>query len=151
MTTSSTATRGGSRTVGARRAGYVVAALVNGLLLLLTNTWPGWEAVSVLTSDTPRVLGLVNASLIAGLAANLVYLVRDPPWLRALGDLVTTSIGLAALVRIWQVFPIEVDGGWRLVARLLLALGVFGSVVGIISALVRWTRCVRGRTGAAAS
>ena len=150
MTTTSTATRAERRTAGARRAGYVVAALVNALLLALTNTWPGWDAVPVLTGDTPRVLGLVNASLVASVVANLVYLLRDPPWLRAVGDLVTTSIGLAALVRIWQVFPFEVEDGWRLVIRLLLALGAVGSVIGIASALVRWTRCASGRTGDAA-
>jgi hypothetical protein len=47
------------------------------------------------------VLGLVNLSLAAGLVANLVYLVGDAPVVKSPGDLVTTGIGLAVLVRIW--------------------------------------------------
>jgi hypothetical protein len=34
-----------------------------------------------LTSAITHVLGLVNLSLAAGLAVNLVYLAYDPPWL----------------------------------------------------------------------
>ena len=37
-----------------------------------------------LTSDTAQVLMLVNLCLAAGIAANLVYLAYDPPWLKSL-------------------------------------------------------------------
>ena len=130
-------------TPAARRAGYVVAVVVNAAMLYLVNRWPGWEAVPFLTDTTVLVIGLVNASLVVGVVANLVYLVADPPRLRALGDLVTTSVGLAAIVRIWQVFPFDVTGTpWEAVLRVLLALAAFGSGVGIIVALVG---VVRGR------
>jgi hypothetical protein len=122
-----------------RRLGYLIGAVVNGLLIYLLNVSPGWQVVPFLTDETPQVLGLVNASLVAGLAANLVYLVRDPRWLRALGDLVTTAIGLAAMVRIWQVFPVQFEdpgSPWETVARVLLAVGIAGSAIAIVAALV---------------
>ena len=65
-------------TVGARRFGYVVAVLVNAAMLYAVNRWPGWEVLPFLTADLVLVLGLVNASIVVNLAANLVYLVRDP-------------------------------------------------------------------------
>ena len=80
----------------ARRFGYLVAVLVNGGLLYAANVWPGWEAVPFLTSETHQVLGLVNASILVSAAVNLVYLVTNPRWLRALGDVVTTGVGIAA-------------------------------------------------------
>src|SRR5436190_9702285 len=43
-----------------RRAGYVVGAVVNGMLLLAVNVWPGWQVVPFLTAQTSQVLGLVN-------------------------------------------------------------------------------------------
>ena len=87
---------------GARRAGYVVAAVVNAVML---------------------------------------YLVADPPRLRALGDLVTTGVGLAAIVRVWQVFPFDLGGTpWEVVVRVLLVVAMFGSGVAIIVALVRLVR-----------
>lgn len=129
----------------ARRTGYLVAAAVNAVLLYLLNQSPGWEAVPFLTAQTPQVLPLVNASMAAGLVANLVYLFADPPRLRALGDLVTTGIGLAAMVKIWQVFPFSFDKGgipWETVFRVALAVGIVGSAIAIVAALVA---LVRGR------
>ncbi|HEY7719895.1 MAG TPA: hypothetical protein VH915_14125, partial [Pedococcus sp.] len=122
-----------------RRLGYLVAVAVNGVLVYLLNVSPGWQAVPFLTDETPQVLGVVNASLLAGVVANLIYLVRDPRWLRAVGDLVTTAIGLAAMVRIWQVFPLQFEEQgvpWETIARVLLAIGIVGSAIAIVAALV---------------
>ena len=70
---------------------------------------------------------------------------RDPAWLRAVGDIVTTGVGLAALVRLWQVFPVDftvtaVD--LDLVARWVLVLGIVGSVIGIVAAAARLVRAL---------
>jgi len=126
-----------------RRAGYVVAALLNAAMLYAVHAWPGWEALPFLTEETPQVLGLVTASIVAGLLANIVYLVSDPAWLRTLGDLVTTSIGLAALIVIWQVFPFDFTAysfDWELVARVLLVVGIVGSAIGILVAAGKLVR-----------
>ena len=125
--------------LGARRAGYVVAAIFNAAVLYAVNRWPGWDAVPFLTSETTLVLGLVNASILVSLGVNLVYLVRDPSWLRSVGDVVTTAVGLAAMVRIWQVFPLDFGDSavdWALVARILLLVGIGGSIIAIIVQLV---------------
>lgn len=129
----------------ARRFGYLVAVLVNGGLLYAANVWPGWEAVPFLTSETHQVLGLVNASILVSAAVNLVYLVTDPRWLRALGDVVTTGVGIAALVRIRAVFPFtftDTTLDWTLVANVLLVVGIVGSAIGIVAALVAFVRSV---------
>ncbi|MBF6177258.1 Uncharacterised protein [Nocardia otitidiscaviarum] len=129
----------------ARRAGYVVAALCNAVLLYAIHAWPGWDALPFLTEDTPRVLWLVTASLIAGLITSVVYLPADPPWLKSLGDLVTTGIGLAATIRVWQVFPFDFGSAtfdWALVFRILLAIAIAGAVVGMIVQLFTFLRAV---------
>lgn len=120
--------------VATRRVGYVVTVVCDATLLYLINVWPGWKAVSFLTEDTHQVLGLVNLSLAAGLVANLVYLAQDAPLLKALGDLVTTGIGLAVLARIWQVFPFDFTGwsvDWSWLVRVVLGVGIVGSLIGI--------------------
>ncbi len=131
------------RSGATRRVGYVLAALCDATLLYLVNVWPGWQAVSFLTEDTRQVLGLVNLSLAVGLVANLVYLAKDGPRLKALGDVVTTGIGLVVLVRIWQVFPFDFAGwstDWSWLVRVLLGVGIVGSVIGIA---VRFISLVR--------
>lgn len=124
----------------ARRAGYLVAAAVNLVLLYLVLVWPGWEALSVLTDSFSQVVGLLSASLLVGAAANLVYLVADPPRVRAAGQLVVSAFSLAATVRLLQVFPFDFSG-WSFdptwLVRLLLWVAVVGTVVGMVTELVR--------------
>jgi hypothetical protein len=131
--------------VGARRAGYVIAVLLNAALLVLVNRWPGWEALPFLTTDTRLVIAVVNASVLVNLAANLVYLARDPRWLKALGDTLTTAVGLVAMVRIWQVFPFDFGDSsvdWTLLARVALGLGIVGAAIGVIVNAVGFVKAV---------
>lgn len=135
--------------VGIRRFGYVVGALVNVVLLCLANIWPGWEAVPFLTVETLLVIGMVNASIVSNIVANAVYLVNDTPLLQALGSIVTTTIGLLALVRIWQVFPFDLGGSsvdWPVAVRVVLIVSIVGSVIAIIVAFVKLVRCLVARS-----
>lgn len=147
MSAERTATATGRRSVprqrpsrAARRFGYAVACLVNAALLYAINRWPGWEAVPFLTDRTTEVLTAVNASLVVGIVVNLVWVWADPPRVRALGDALTTLVGLVALVTVWRVFPVDLSAGWEAVARLLLVLGIVGSLIAVVTALVRLGR-----------
>jgi hypothetical protein len=126
-----------------RRVGYFAVIVVNAALLFVLNGQPGWQAVPFLTSATTQVLGLVNLSLAAGLAVNLVYLAYDPPWLKSLGDLVTAGIGLAVGIRLWQVFPFAFHGSWAWCAtavRVLLIVAIAGCCVSIVVQAVSLAR-----------
>jgi hypothetical protein len=117
----------------ARRFGYSIVVAIDVALLYLINVHPGWAAVPVLTDETVHVLPVVNASLIAGVAVALVEAGRDPPWLVALGGMITTGLGTVTVIRMWQVFPLDFGHGsldWPLLARVLLAVAVIGSVAG---------------------
>ncbi|MBO4206813.1 hypothetical protein [Micromonospora echinofusca] len=121
--------------VGARRFGYLAAITVNVVLLTLINGRPGWRAVPFLTDAAGQVVGLVNASIVAGVVVTATYLRYDAPWWRSLGDLATSVVGLAALVRLWEVFPFafpDPSVDWPLVARVVLAVSIAGTVVGIV-------------------
>ena len=87
-------------TLATRRVGYGVAMAVNAVLLYLINVSPGWDAVPFLTDGTTQVLGWVNASIVAGIVANALYVVVDRRWFRPLGERLVTLIGLTALVRL---------------------------------------------------
>jgi hypothetical protein len=121
--------------VGARRTGYAIAAAINAAIAYAINVRPGWQALPFLTEDTRQLLGLVNLSLAAGLIANLVYLAHDPPRVKAAGDLVTTGIALAVLVRVWQVFPFDFGRytfDWALLVRVLLVIAGAGAGVAVL-------------------
>jgi len=131
--------------VGDRRVGYVVAVLVNAAVLYAVNVWPGWQALPFLTEDMRLVLGLVNASMLVSIVANMVSFVADPRWLKALGDIVTTAVGIAALVRMWQVFPFDFSGSsfdWALVVRVAMGVAIGGSAIALVVAFVSFVKSV---------
>ena len=133
--------------VSSRRFGYTVATGVNVLMLCLINGAPGWEAVPFLTGGISRVLLLVNLSLAAGVLVNSVRVIYDPRWFVALGDIVSTSIGVGALVRIWQVFPFDFtaySADWALVMRVVLGFAFVGSLIGILAGIVTVLRVAAG-------
>ena len=135
------------RSAASRRLGYLIAIGVNGALLYLINESPGWRSVPFLTSDTTQVIGAVNVALAVSLAVNVVYLGYDARWLRALGDLATTSVGLAAALAIWQVFPFAFHGSaaaWSVAARILVMTGIVGSCIAIVVDVVRLARAATG-------
>jgi hypothetical protein len=133
--------------VAVRRLGYVIAVTVNAAMLYVVNVWPSWHEVPFLTPQTVDVLGIVNVSIVVGVVANVVYLAYDPRWLRSVGEIVTTGFGLAALMRVWQVFPFDFSGqsfDWAVLTRWVLGVAIFGSVVGIIVQLATLVRLAGG-------
>lgn len=127
-----------------RRDAYLTAIVVGAALLFAANIWPGWRSLPFLTSDTSRVLWLVNLSLAAGVAANLVCLAYDPPWLRLAGDLVRAGTGVAVAIRMWQVFPFGFHAVfWPMAVRVLLAVIITVSSAGIVIQFVLLARRAR--------
>ncbi|GIF02093.1 hypothetical protein [Paractinoplanes rishiriensis] len=137
----SAADAGGRKPAGNQRVGYAIAAAIHVVLLYLVNVRPGWEALPFLTAGTASLLTLFNLSLVAGLVVNVVQLFHDPPWLVAAGAVVTTGIGLAVLIRIWQVFPFDFGSApaWGTVTRVLLVVAVLGTTAGLLVHLVTLT------------
>ncbi|MCZ2839133.1 hypothetical protein [Modestobacter sp. VKM Ac-2985] len=122
------------------RIGYLVAVLVNAAGLVVLHLWPGWQEFTFLTDDTRSVLGIVDAALIVGIVVNVVLLLRSPAWPTAAGSLVTTLVSLAAMVRIWQVFPFDVSDTWETVLRVVFVLGIIGACLGVLALLVSLLR-----------
>ena len=136
--------RGRRQSAGARRAGYCLAIGFSAALLIVLNGSPGWQAIPFLTSDTDQVLWLVSLSMAAGIAANVA-----PPKIRRSSDrshLVTTGIGLAAAIRIWQVFPFALSSGWSTAVRVLLAVAIAGSCIALVVQVVSLVRWFAGHT-----
>ena len=132
----------------ARRFGFAVAAFVNLLLLYLGNIWPGWQVIPFLTGDTIEVLPWINASLAVGVAANVLNLIFDRAWLKSFGDVVTTSVGLAAMIQLWAVFPFDFGDStfpWVVIVRTLLVIAIAGSAIGIVAAVVAFVRALTRR------
>ena len=131
------------RSQAARRGGYVGSILINAVLIYLLDGHPGWRAVPFLTPATAQVIGMFTLTLAAGIAAHIVYIIADPPRLRAFGDLITLTILLVTALRIWQVFPFAFHGSmafWAVIVRILLIMGIVGMCIGLLYSLVTLVR-----------
>ena len=125
-----------------------MAAVVNAAILYAVNVWPGWQAVLFLTDDMSVVIGVVNASIVLHLVANLLYvlLIRagSGRWGRAHDR---RRNGRAA--SIWQVFPFDFSGSsidWALVVRIAVAVAIVGSAIAIVAGLVSFVKSIRRAT-----
>jgi hypothetical protein len=132
-----------SSSAAGRRAGYVVAVIVNAALLVVINVNPGWQNLSFVTDAADDVVGWVNLALAVGLVANLVYLVLDAQRVRAFGEVVVGVVGLIAAARLLQVFPFDFSGSdfpWTLLVRVVLWVAVLGSAVSVLVNVLRLFR-----------
>ena len=132
----------------ARRWGYGIAALINLIVAWGVNIWPGWDAVPFLTGGMTQVLPLVNLSLLVGFLTNLAYLVADPPWFKALGNILTAGISIAVLVRTLRVFPFDFGDSastWDPITRGILIFLIVASTLGLAVQVVQFGRLlIRG-------
>lgn len=119
----------------ARRGGYLVAAVVNLVLVWLVNQFLDWGWPPFLTGEFDDLLPILDVSLVAGALLNLVWIAADPPWLRHIGQIGLNVISLIVAVRTWQVFPFDFSdysSVWETVARVALVVGIVGLVIATI-------------------
>jgi hypothetical protein len=146
-TTDGTGRRAGRRS-GGTRAGYVVAIVINVALLVAVNNLLAWDVLPFLTDQFTRVLPLVNLSLSATIAANVIYLGYDEKWFSSLSQVVLLGISMAATVRIYRVFPFDFSGywfAWATVTRAVLILAMVGVTIAIVVETVRLTAALARR------
>ena len=104
------------------------------------NVRPGWRELPFLTESFTQVLWLINLSIIVSATVNAIYLVFDPAWFKSVAQILVLTVGLVASIRMWQVFPFDFSAysfNWAGLTRVLLALGIVGSIVAIVTELVR--------------
>jgi hypothetical protein len=124
----------------ARRFGYLVAIAAHAVMLWIAHRLLEWQWPGFLTDDFAEVLGLVSASLIAGMIVNAGFVVHDEGRFRALGDLVTAAFAFAVGLRLWNVFPFDFaayESDWSWLLRVGLAVGIGGTVIAMIVQVIR--------------
>jgi len=132
----------GDGTTG-RRVGYLVAAVLDGVLLYVVNNVLDWGWTSFLTDDFTKVLTIINVLLIASLVVNLAWIVADPVLFKSSSQIGLNAISFVVTIRLWQVFPFDLsssDFPWEMLLRTVLMVGLFGLVLGSIAELVKMAR-----------
>ncbi len=137
-------------TAGARRFGYMVAIVINVIMLVVVNNILEWGWFSFLTEDFESMIPLINISLVATILANGVYLAYDPAWFKSSSQMVLNLISLIVTIRMYQVFPFDFSASqfdWEPIVRVVIILGIVGTGLAVVVELVKATRAlVQNRT-----
>lgn len=117
---------------GARVFGDLVAIAVNLVILWILSNLLEWGWLSFLTDDFADVLPLIRLQILTTVGVHLFLILQDPEWLRAAGDVITASVGLAAVIALWLVFPFDFGSGAGAgMARFIIGVGIAGTIVSI--------------------
>jgi hypothetical protein len=129
---------------GTRSGGYVLAIVINALLLYVVNHLVAWD-VGFITPAWNDVLWAVELSLQATIVANVLFLVYDARWFHCL---VQAAAGVVAVVALWwvyQIFPFDFGSvGMNDLARLGLVLVTIAAAIGtLVTAVIGFVELVR--------
>lgn len=136
------------QSIASRRFGYGITIAIHVVLVYLIYVEPGWRVLPFFTEAAVPVIALVVLSIFVSIAVNLIWIAYDPLWMRSLGDLVTTLVGIVVLSQFLAVFPFDFpdDSPWELVLRTFLIVGLVGSCIGVVVHLVTFFRRVADRS-----
>ncbi len=132
-----------------RRFGYLVAIVVNLVVLYLVRRLDDWD-LPFLTDDVTRVQGVMSASIVVAVVVYVAYLVHDPLWFRRVGEMVSLAASFIATVAVLQVFPFDFsrwDGPWELLVRIVLWVAVIGTAIGFLTQFGRLVTGAPARSG----
>jgi hypothetical protein len=127
----------------ASRFGYIVAIVINVVMLVIVNNILEWGWLPFLTADFGQLIWLIDVSLLATIAVNAIYLVYDAPWFKSVCQIGLGGITIAVAVRTYQVFPFDFSASqfnWEPLARFVIVLAVIGTVIGMIVEMVKLAR-----------
>ena len=89
----------------AKRFGYVVAIVINLVMLFVVQNILEWGWLPFLTEEFAEVVPWISFSLIVSIAANLVYQMDDSPTVKSLGQIVVNLISIQVTFVMLTVFP----------------------------------------------
>ncbi|GAA3458650.1 hypothetical protein ACFFSW_36145 [Saccharothrix longispora] len=122
------------------RTGYLTAAMLDVVLLVLVNVSPGWRGVPFLTGAAEDVVVWVDAGLALGVVVNLVHVLFLRRRLVLLGDVLTTAAALVSLTVVRAVFPFRFDDAqipWTVITRTTLTIVVVAVSIALLVQLVK--------------
>lgn len=125
--------------------GYLASATANLIALWIIAHVVEWGWPAFVTAELDGLMGIITVSMLAAVAADLLWFWRDPPPLRHGVQVLLNAITFVVMVRTWQVFPFDFTGyadWWETATRVLLGVGIFGVITDTITQLVKLARDV---------
>lgn len=114
-----------------RRVGYLFSIAITGIVLYYANQIPNWH-ISWLADNYSPALWLLKISLVVTIIINFIYIIIDPKWLRAFGQLAQNIISFVVMETIYQTFPFNINYDTEKIVRLILIIILICLAISII-------------------
>jgi hypothetical protein len=120
-----------------RKAGYVIGAVMNGLMIYVFHNLLAW-GFPFITPQFAGVLWAFDLSLGAAVIANLLFLLYDPGWFRHFLKMALAAVGFNAVYVLYTVFPFRFDYPiFETAMRIALILALVGTGIGFIAEFIK--------------
>ncbi|MDD1763976.1 MAG: hypothetical protein LUQ70_04615 [Methanobacteriaceae archaeon] len=114
------------------RASFVVAIIVNLILIYIVNQVPNWD-ISFITSSWSETLWILNLSLVVTIIGNFLFLFYHRQWFRSLAQIVMNVFVFWAVLTLYNVFPFTFSQSYMVfvtwLVLILIMVGVFISIL----------------------
>jgi len=125
---------------GIRRLGYLVGVGVSAGILFVVNNLLAWDIVPFLTDDFDQLLPIVNASLVASIVVNAIWILYDAAWIRSTGQIILNLTSVAVLALTLRVFPFDFSPysfDWKALTRVIIVFLIVALVIATIVEIVK--------------
>jgi hypothetical protein len=125
---------------------YVGALVGNIIAIIFVNTVLFWRQYTqgVILESWADILWAANLSLGAQIVGNFLLCFFRPSWFAALMRAIFAAAGLVSIIVFFIVFPLDFSrlvGTWlNTLLKVLLMIGMAGTVIGFIVEIVRFIR-----------
>lgn len=126
------------------RSEFVVAVIVNAVLLYIFNNLLNWH-LSFIAPNFTDVLGILNLFLTVAIIVNFIFIFYHPHWFRNLLLAVPDVLEIMTAYTLLVVFPFVLGSGWSLALKILLVLIIVGTVIALVMHLLRFAYNVTNR------
>jgi hypothetical protein len=130
---------------GVRRLGYLVGVAVGAGILFVVNNLLAWDILPFLTSDFDQLLPIINASLVASIVVNAIWILYDAAWIRSTGQIILNLTSIAVLALTLRVFPFDFSPypfDWESLTRVTIVFVLIALVIATIVEIVKLVSAV---------
>jgi hypothetical protein len=127
-----------------KKTSECIGAMIGGVIgLIIVNSVPLWAHLTngIILASWSKILWAANLSMILQIVGNFFLAIYRPVRLYSFIQLLLALAGLVSVIVFFQVFPLDfsrVIGNWvNIMAKVLLFVGIVGSVIACIIYLVR--------------
>lgn len=114
---------------------YIATIIANILLIMFWGRIPEW--LPFIKDSFAAILPLSYISFAAAIIVNFLFIIYDGAFFKGICKVLLNIIAIAIMVSFYYIYPFDFSAypnvNWDVIVRIILIVGIFGTVIGTIS------------------